>query len=194
MKVVCDRAALVEALALAGSVVPSRTTAPVLGCLSLRTIDGVLNVSATNAEVGLSIGVPQVEVQEEGEALVPADKLNQIVRACEDTTLTLNKERSVFHVQGEDAHFKIFGFDPTVQDRRKATVDGIDAVLSLWQDPPPGAYESGPWRFSVPQPNQRIGLRLHLKPIKNHTHRLRWLGVLLSRIPSSWPDSGVGFR
>ena len=112
MKVVCDRAALVEALALAGSVVPSRTTAPVLGCLSLRTIDGVLNVSATNAEVGLSIGVPQVEVQEEGEALVPADKLNQIVRACEDTTLTLNKERSVFHVQGEDAHFKIFGFDP----------------------------------------------------------------------------------
>ena len=58
----------------------------------------------------------------------------------------------------------MFGFDPTVQDRRKATVDGIDAVLSLWQDPPPGAYESGPWRFSVPQPNQRIGLRLHLKP------------------------------
>ena len=60
--------------------------------------------------------------------------------------------------------WEMFGFDPTVQDRRKATVDGIDAVLSLWQDPPPGAYESGPWRFSVPQPNQRIGLRLHLKP------------------------------
>ena len=60
--------------------------------------------------------------------------------------------------------WEMFGFDPTVQDRRKATVDGIDAVLSLWQDPQPGTYESGPWRFSVPQPNQRIGLRLHLKP------------------------------
>ena len=28
--------------------------------------------------------------------------------------------------------WEMFGFDPTVQDRRKATVDGIDAVLSLW--------------------------------------------------------------
>ena len=62
MKVVCDRAALVEALALAGSVVPSRTTAPVLGCLSLNAEDGTLTVSATNAEVGLSIGVPQVDM------------------------------------------------------------------------------------------------------------------------------------
>lgn len=112
MKVVCDRATLMEALVHAGSVVPSRTTAPVLGCVALRTNGGVLNVSATNAEVGISIGVPQVDVQSEGEALVPADKLNQIVRACEDTTLTLERDKSVFHVRSEDAHFKIFGFDP----------------------------------------------------------------------------------
>ena len=112
MKVVCDRAALVEALALAGSVVPSRTTAPVLGCLSLNAEDGTLTVSATNAEVGLSIGVPQVDIQTAGKALVPSDKLNQIVRACDDSTLTLEIEKSMLHVRSEDAHFKIFGFDP----------------------------------------------------------------------------------
>ena len=112
MKVVCDRAALVEALALAGSVVPTRTTAPVLGCLAITAAEGVLTVAATNAEVGLTIGVPQVDIQQAGTALVPSDKLTQIIRACEDTTLTLELEKSMLHVRSEDAHFKIFGFDP----------------------------------------------------------------------------------
>ena len=87
MKVVCDRAALVEALSLAGSVVPNRTTAPVLGCLSLTAEDGILTVASTNAEVGISIGVTQVEVSTSGKALVPADKLNQIVRASGEQAL-----------------------------------------------------------------------------------------------------------
>ena len=112
MKVVCDRAALVEALALAGSVVPTRTTAPVLGCIAITAADGMLTVAATNAEVGLTIGVPQVDIQKDGTSLVPSDKLTQIVRACEDTTLTLELEKSMLHVHSEDAHFKIFGFDP----------------------------------------------------------------------------------
>ena len=80
MKVVCDRAALVEALSLAGSVVPNRTTAPVLGCLSLTAEDGILTVASTNAEVGISIGVTQVEVSAPGKALVPADKLKNVLR------------------------------------------------------------------------------------------------------------------
>ena len=99
MKVVCDRAALVEALALAGSVVPTRTTAPVLGCLALTAEDGVLTVAATNAEVGLTLGVAQVDIQSAGTALVPSDKLTQIVRACEDTTLTLELEKSMLNGQ-----------------------------------------------------------------------------------------------
>ena len=44
MKVVCDRAALVEALALAGSVVPSRTSVPVLRSLAITAEDGVLSI------------------------------------------------------------------------------------------------------------------------------------------------------
>ena len=43
---------------------------------------GTLQISATDSEIGLVITVPSVDVKEEGEALIPADKLNQIVRAC----------------------------------------------------------------------------------------------------------------
>ena len=42
LKVNCDRTALVDALALASAVVPSRTTTPVLTCLKLVGKDGEL--------------------------------------------------------------------------------------------------------------------------------------------------------
>ena len=84
MKLVCSRDALAEALAVAGSVVVSRTPAPVLLCLKLEAKDGLLTVSATDTEIGLLLGVAEVDIREEGSALIPADKLNQIVRASGD--------------------------------------------------------------------------------------------------------------
>ena len=75
MKLVCSRDALAEALAIAGSVVISRTPAPVLLCLKLEAKDGLLHISATDTEIGLLLGVAEVDVREEGVALIPADKL-----------------------------------------------------------------------------------------------------------------------
>ena len=112
MKLVCSRDALAEALAVAGSVVVSRTPAPVLTCLKLETRDGQLLVSATDTEIGLVLGVAEVDVREEGSALIPADKLNQIVRASGDDALTIEVDKNVANIRGKDAKFKVFGFDP----------------------------------------------------------------------------------
>ena len=113
MKVVCDRAALVEALALAGSVVPTRTNVKVLRSLAINAEDGLLTVAATNTDVDISIGVPQVEIQTPGKALIPSDKLNQIVRACEDSTVSFETDgKNHLVVRSEDAVFKLNGADP----------------------------------------------------------------------------------
>jgi alkanesulfonate monooxygenase SsuD/methylene tetrahydromethanopterin reductase-like flavin-dependent oxidoreductase (luciferase family) len=42
----------------------------------------------------------------------------------------------------------------------------LDTVIHLWNDPKPGVYESRArhWRFRIPEPQDDIGLRLHLKP------------------------------
>ena len=63
-----DRAALVEALSRRQREQPHHR--PVLGCLSLTAEDGILTVASTNAEIGISIGVTQVEVSTAGKALV----------------------------------------------------------------------------------------------------------------------------
>ena len=64
MKLVCSRDALAEALAVAGSVVVSRTPSPVLLCIKLTARDGMLTVAATDTEIGLELGVAEVDVKD----------------------------------------------------------------------------------------------------------------------------------
>lgn len=108
MKVICDRGALVETLNLAGAVVVSRTPKRVLTCVKLTAADDRLTIEATDMEVSLSVSTPRVEVAEAGEALIPADKLSQIVKESTDPTLTIETDADSAHIRGEDSHFKVF--------------------------------------------------------------------------------------
>jgi DNA polymerase-3 subunit beta len=112
MKFVCDRATLLDALTMTGGVVATRTAVPVLACIRFTARDGVLSLAATDGEIGLSVPVASVSISVEGEALIPADKLNQIVRASEDSTLSIEVQKNVATIKGQDSTFKIFGFDP----------------------------------------------------------------------------------
>jgi DNA polymerase-3 subunit beta len=112
MKLVCDRTALVDALALASGVVATRTPSPALTCIRFAARDGVLTLSATDTEIGLSKPVASVTIQEDGDALIPADKLNQIVRFSEDTTVAIETNKNVATIKGSDSTFRIFGHDP----------------------------------------------------------------------------------
>ncbi len=113
MKVIAQTAALQEALSLAGSIVATRTPKPVLQCVKLIAADNVLTVLATDLEVGARYQVTAVQIEEEGEALVPADRLNGIVReSTDEESLTIETEKEACHVRGAGSHFKIFGYDP----------------------------------------------------------------------------------
>ena len=109
MKVICDRGALVESLNVIGGVVASRTPRAALTCVKLTAGKDGLALSATDGEISLRLNTARVETSEEGEALVPADKLQQIVRESIDPTLTLHTEQDVAHITGQDSKFKVFG-------------------------------------------------------------------------------------
>ena len=127
MKVICDRGALLDAVNLVGGVVVARTPTPVLQCIKLSAADGMLTMTATDLEVGLRLCLDEVEVQTPGDALLPADKLVQIVRACDDPTLTIDTEDHTTHIRGAGSHFKIYGYDPNeapeVQSADEISVD-----------------------------------------------------------------------
>jgi DNA polymerase-3 subunit beta len=115
MKVICDRGALLDAVNLVSGVVAARTPRPQLQCVKLTAKKtgkaSELTMSATDAEISLKLQTAQVDVQEAGEALIPADKLRQIVSAEEgESTLTIEAEQDAIHIRGADAHFKVFGY------------------------------------------------------------------------------------
>ena len=110
MKAVCDRDALVEAMGLITGVVAGRTPTPALQCVRLSGQDGRLTLAATDGEVSLTLSIDRVDLENAGEALVPADKFSQIARSCDDTTLTVVSEGDALHVRSSDSRFKVFGF------------------------------------------------------------------------------------
>ena len=114
MKVIAQTAALQEALALAGSIVVSRTPKPVLQCIKLIAAEDTLTLMATDLEVGCRYQITAVKVEEPGEALVPADRLTGIVRESSgDETLTIETDKEATHLKGAGSHFKVLGYDPS---------------------------------------------------------------------------------
>lgn len=109
MKVIFDRGTLVESLNLVSGVVVARTPKPVLRCVKVTAQEGSLTLSATDLEISVRTSTPRVEVEEAGEALVPCEKLSQIVRESVDPTLSLEVDQDVAHIRGPDSHFQIYG-------------------------------------------------------------------------------------
>ena len=65
---------------------------------------------------------------------------------------------------GFPGDFQLADVDNKSGEHRDVTRTMLDLVLDLWKDPRPGLYESPRWRFRVPEHQDDIGLRLHLKP------------------------------
>lgn len=113
MKVTCDRSTLLEAVNLVSSVVAPRSPRPQLTCVLLKAdkSEGSLTLAGTDAEISLVISRPHVDVQDEGAALVPADKLRQIISAQDaEPTLTLESEDDMMTITGRDAVYKVYGY------------------------------------------------------------------------------------
>jgi DNA polymerase III subunit beta len=115
MKVICNRGALLDALIVAGNVVAARTPKPVLQCVKLTADNDRLTVAATDLEVAIRYSDSQVQIEQGGEVLVPADKLRDIVRESVDDTLAIEVSTekdgaggTYAHIRGQDSHFKIF--------------------------------------------------------------------------------------
>jgi len=108
MKVICNRGALLEALSVASTVVASRTPKPSLQCVKLSAPEKSLTVMATDLEVAIRYIDHQVQIDEPGETLVPADKMRDIVRESVDDTLSIETTGDNAIIKGQDSNFKIF--------------------------------------------------------------------------------------
>jgi len=111
MKLRVDRQELAEAMAIVGAVAAPRTPRPILHCVLVRARADHLELEGTDLEIGLRYLVTRVEMEEEGEVLVAAEKLGAIVRELGDEVLEIAADGSLCHVRGADSHFQISAQD-----------------------------------------------------------------------------------
>jgi len=81
MKFITEKAQIVESLQNAAAVAERRQTIPILANLRLKTIEGRLEVTATDLEIQIKTFSDLIEIQEEGETTVSARKMSELCRS-----------------------------------------------------------------------------------------------------------------
>jgi DNA polymerase-3 subunit beta len=113
MKVTFNRTALAEALNLLVSVVPSRTPKPILRCVRFDARGKEVQLYATDLEVGINYVVSEVQIEQEGQVVLPVDRLVAIVRESAEDVLALQARSGSCEIIGADSHFTIYSQEPT---------------------------------------------------------------------------------
>lgn len=108
MKIQCQSKELLEAVQLAAAVVPANATRPILQTLLLdaRAGDGLL-VQGTDLDVGLSVRVDEVMIEEAGRAAIPAGRLHGILRETRSERVTIELAEDQVRIEAGSSRFKV---------------------------------------------------------------------------------------
>lgn len=113
MKITCQREPLTAAFSLAASVAPARSPKEILQNVKVTAAGDKLTLTATDMEVGIRLDLAEgVEIETEGTALLPVQRMNAILRESNDETLTLETDDSGILVRGSRSRFKLPGNNP----------------------------------------------------------------------------------
>ena len=112
MKITCERESLLNAFATAATIAPSRSPKPVLCNIKLDVTAGQAVLSATDLEVGIRIEVGQIEVEQDGSALLPVQRFGSILRESSDEKLLIETNDQGTRVKGERSEFKLPAANP----------------------------------------------------------------------------------
>ena len=89
MKATCDREALREGLAVINSVIPTKSTKPILENVCIVATDDHLELVGTDQEVSVRFKIDRCQVVEPGPVVVPARTAFDFVRDLSGETVTM---------------------------------------------------------------------------------------------------------
>ena len=112
MKIICSKSDLITGIGIALRAVPSKTTMPILGSL-LITAEEIITITSNDNDMGITTIVNGM-IPEKGRIAVEARLFSDIIRKLPESDITIEAdsnhkvtiscEKSVFHVNGNDAN------------------------------------------------------------------------------------------
>src|SRR5919109_462589 len=136
MKVTCARDELAEKLQIVGRGVSTRTSVQILAGIMLRASEGHLNLSATDMEISLRVGL-EAQVEDEGAVVVPGRLLVDIVRLLPAGGMRLQRrsDEGLVLLAAGSAWYRLYTYGaedfprlPEIEEETAFTVDR-DAFL-----------------------------------------------------------------
>jgi DNA polymerase-3 subunit beta len=112
MKATLPRQPLADVLNAAAALTTGRTTRPILSCVKLAAGKQGVELTATDGEAALRLGVPVVGVDKPGQAVVAADRLLGIVRELADVELLIQADERHCVIRGASSEFRLFVQNP----------------------------------------------------------------------------------
>lgn len=115
MKALCQRDGLLAAIQLAGAAISTREVKPVLKNFKAVAEQGRFTLMATDLELGIRLDVMGIQVQDTGEAILPARKLSDILRETPPgVELSMEADMAACNINTEDSEFEMPGEDPAL--------------------------------------------------------------------------------
>jgi DNA polymerase-3 subunit beta len=112
VKVICSRETLLGAVQLVGAAVAARELKPILRNLKM-VADGVgLTLMATDLELGIRHEMRSPRIEKEGAAILPTNKITQILREATDEELTIEADENHVLVQGLQSEWEMPSENP----------------------------------------------------------------------------------
>lgn len=112
MKILCDRTVLQEAVNVVSSVVPVKTTKPILQNILVRAEGDGITLFATDLEMAARVHLDAVKVQKKGKVLLPARETSALLRELSDPTVTLESTENRCRIESGGGSFVLLGEDP----------------------------------------------------------------------------------
>ena len=112
MKIRCETKKLHEAFQAVQSIIPPRSTKPILANVKMLAKGNEIQLLATDLEVGIRRTVTEVEVLEAGACIAPAARTAAILREAGDTTVELTASKTSCHISYEESNYDLVSEDP----------------------------------------------------------------------------------
>lgn len=124
---------------MAGRIISSNASLPILNNLMLKTENGMLKISSTNLEVGITTHI-RCKVEQEGAVTVSSKTITELVNNLPNQNLTLFSNNSELGVETENYHTTVktlpvedFPLIPTIEQNHNLEIDAQLLKTSLDQ-------------------------------------------------------------
>ncbi len=112
MQLSCDRALFSAAFGVAASAVPSRTPKDVLRNVFMSVTASGVELVGTDQEMAIRFRVEGVETSSAGDALLPTQRVNSILRELQDEKLEIDVNERMITLKAATATFRLTSEDP----------------------------------------------------------------------------------